>query len=33
MRDTQEFQERIGRIDGLVQKLETAADPSSATDR
>lgn len=27
MRDTQEFQERIGRIDGLVQKLETAADP------
>jgi hypothetical protein len=28
MRETQEFQERIGRIDGLVQKLDSAADPA-----
>jgi len=25
---TQEFQQRIGRIEGLVQKLESASDPS-----
>jgi hypothetical protein len=29
MRDTQEFQEQVGRIDGLVRKLEQSPDPSS----
>jgi len=28
MSDTREFQERIGRIDGLVQKIESTADPA-----
>jgi hypothetical protein len=28
MRDSKEFQERIGRIDGLIYKLESAADPA-----
>ena len=28
MRTTQEFQERIARIDGLVSKLKSAADPA-----
>jgi hypothetical protein len=29
MRDTQEFQEQVGRIDELVRKLEHSPDPSS----
>jgi NifU-like domain len=29
MRDTQEFQEQVGRIDELVRKLEQSPDPSS----
>jgi hypothetical protein len=29
MRETQEFQEQVGRIDGLVRKLESSADPAS----
>jgi NifU-like domain len=28
MRDTQEFQKQVGRIDELVRKLESSADPS-----
>lgn len=28
MRETSEFQERIGRIEGLIQKLESVADPA-----
>jgi hypothetical protein len=28
MRDTQEFQKQVGRIDGLVQKLESSPDSS-----
>jgi len=28
MSETKEFQERIGRIEGLVQKLESAGDPA-----
>jgi len=28
MRDTREFQERTGRIEGLIHKLESAADPA-----
>src|SRR5260370_22217516 len=29
MTDSQEFRERVGRIDGLVQQLESTADPAS----
>jgi hypothetical protein len=29
MTDSQEFRERVGRIDGLVQQLESNADPAS----
>jgi hypothetical protein len=28
MRDTQEFQEQVGRIDGLVRRLDSSPDPS-----
>ena len=28
MSDTQEFQQRVARIDGLVQQVESAADPA-----
>ncbi|HYL99300.1 MAG TPA: NifU family protein, partial [Blastocatellia bacterium] len=28
MQDTHEFQERIGRVDGLIQQLQSAADPA-----
>ncbi len=28
MRDTQEFQQQVGRIDGLVRKLDSSPDPS-----
>ena len=28
MQETLEFQERIGRVDGLIKQLESAADPS-----
>src|SRR5579872_6764537 len=31
MQDTQEFQDRIGRVDGLMQRLESAADPALRT--
>src|SRR5260370_10768978 len=29
MTDSQEFRERVGRIDGLVQQLESTTDPAS----
>jgi hypothetical protein len=29
MTDSQEFRERVGRIDGLVQQIESTADPAS----